>query len=487
MKRVAVCIVILLMFSIVALTGVDPASSQGGPPPTNTRRPTAIMTNTRRVPPSPSLVPTDTLPPTSTHTPTSTPSPTLTYTFTPSLTPTTIGPQAYPENYNPLTGLPYPSEEAKNRRNLIVKVSNFPYIVRPQSGLDKADLVYEYEVEGGVTRFAAIYRSQGSEHVGSVRSGRLLDLELVVMYQALFAYSGTNDNIKKMIGEADWKYWTLTPQFGDNCPPFCRFPRPGLPFEHTLFGNTYQMWDLATRRNVNTGYQARGFAFNERPAPGGKPINDIYIKWYGDQDARWLYNPADGKYYRWNTGLPHIDALTGQQLTADNVVVIQAYHVDRPDIYESESGAVTIEIQLWGREKAWVFRDGVWYQGQWIRSRQGARGGLQLVYPDGTPIQLKPGNTWIEVVRCCNMFGVTLSDSYVDVLGTATPAAATHTARAPKVPAEALTKQAPAANATGTASAATAQFSSGGQSPGVPLAAPGTPTGTAPAVGMLVR
>jgi len=439
----------LMLFGMIAaaLSSAETAYSQNGAIATNTRRPTQfiVATNTRR----PSATPT--LTPTLTHTPTLTP------------TPTVIGPITYPENINPLTGLPYPDEAARNRRNLIVKVSNYPYMVRPQAGLDKADIVYEYEVEGGVTRFAAIYRSQGVEHVGSIRSGRLLDLELVVMYNALFAYSGVNDAIKAMIGEAEWKYQTLTPQFGDNCPPFCRFPKPGVPFEHTLFGNTFQMWELAARRNVNQGYIARGFAFDETPDAGGKPINDIYIKWYGDQNARWQYNPADGKYYRWNTGYPHVDALTGNQLTTDNVVIVQAEHVDRPDIYESESGAKTVEIQLWGRDKAIVCRDGRCYEGYWIRnSRERYGTALALYYADGkTPIKLKPGQTWVEVVRCCSMFGVELSETYVDVLGTATPAAATATARAPILPPEALTQQALIGDQTVTASAATAQWHQG--------------------------
>jgi predicted phosphohydrolase len=65
--------------------------------------------------------------------------------------------------------MPYPDAAAKNRRNLIVKISNYPPIVRPQTGVNLADVVYEYEVEGGVTRFAAIYRSNMPSRVSSQR------------------------------------------------------------------------------------------------------------------------------------------------------------------------------------------------------------------------------------------------------------------------------------------------------------------------------
>jgi hypothetical protein len=479
MKRLAILLSSLVILMAISFSGIPPVSGAMQAPPTNTKRPTLPPTNTKRATATLVTPPTNTLIPTKTQTPTRTPTSTKTLTLTPSPTPTTVGPVNYPENINPLTGQEYPSEEAKNRKNIIVKVSNYTWIVRPQGGLSDADLVWEYEVEGGVTRFAAIYRSKGSDHVGSVRSGRLPDLELVPMYQALLAYSGSNDNIKTMILKGscidpstgsrivcsgdpnqieatNWKYQAITPQFGDNCPPFCRFPRPGVPFEHTLYANTNQIWELAEKRNVNTGLPARGFAFADEPDPGGKTASDIGLKWFGDQDARWQYNPADHKYYRWNTGLPHMDANTGLQLTADNVIIIQAYHKERPDIYESESGSKTIEVQLWGTEKAWVFRDGHWYQGIWQR-RNRERGALVLMQQDGvTPIHLKPGQSWVEVVRCCDMYGVDVSDQLVDTLATGTLAAGTATAKGPRIPADSATKTAAVAVKTNAASAATA-------------------------------
>ncbi|MBC8170976.1 MAG: DUF3048 domain-containing protein, partial [Anaerolineae bacterium] len=162
---------------------------------TNTPRPTKIvfMTNTPDFTPTPSLTFTPTN--TATFTPTVTPSPTL----TPSPTATVVGPAIYPDGFNSLTGLKYPDEAAQNRRNLLVKISNYPPLVRPQSGLNEADVVWEYEVEGGVTRFAAIFRTNAPNHVGPVRSGRLVDLELVPMFNALWAYSGSSQPIMDIV------------------------------------------------------------------------------------------------------------------------------------------------------------------------------------------------------------------------------------------------------------------------------------------------
>ncbi|NDJ79311.1 MAG: DUF3048 domain-containing protein [Chloroflexi bacterium] len=386
-------------------------------PPTNTLRPSPPPTNTLR--PSPSATPTVTRTPT--PTPTQTPSPTATFTptFTPSPTATTVGPDEYPEDFNPLTGLPYPSDEARDRRTLIVKVSNFPPVVRPQSGLNEADIVFEYEVEGGVTRFAAIYRSQGTERVGSIRSARLLDLELVVMFQGLLAYSGANAWIDNYIMEADWFWRALTPQHGVNCPPFCRSGEEDKPYEHTLYGNTYEMWDVAEERQVNQGMAFRGLAFSYEPDPGGVPAQDIYIEYWNDlQTTRWQYNPGDGRYYRWNTDIPHVDAVTGNQIATDNVVILAAEHIDRPDIYESETAGIVIETALWGNGDAWLLRDGQWWEGTWWHAQ--GRTGLWLTFPDGETMHLKPGQTWFEVVRPFNLANrVTISEQPIDMQATA--------------------------------------------------------------------
>ena len=237
-----------------------------------------------------------------------------------------VGPASYPSGINPLTGLPYPSEEARARRNLIVKVSNWPPKVRPQHAINQADLVFEMESEGGVTRFATIFRNKAPERVGSVRSARLVDMELLTMYAALLAYSGTSGPVRDIFKERVNRYLLLSPSLGDNCEAagFCRDESLGdLGYEHTLFGDARQMWQAATRRAVNIGLRAIGFAFDLQPDAGGREVNDIYINWYNRTDARWQYDDESQRYLRYSDGLPHYDAADDSQLWADNLVMLQ--------------------------------------------------------------------------------------------------------------------------------------------------------------------
>jgi hypothetical protein len=430
----------LLAISSVSLTASQ-AAVQVTLPGTNTPLPFVFTTNTP-VPATltPSLTPTETLTPSLTPslTPTftETPSPTL----TPSPTPTLVGPATYPDGFNPLTGLPYPSDEAMNRRNLLIKISNYPPIVRPQSGVNQADVVYEYEVEGGVTRFAAIFRSNSPDHVGPIRSGRLMDLNLVPMYEALFSYSGASAPVQKLILSQSWRRWVISPSIGDNCEEagFCRFPKDGVAFEHTLYADTSMIWARATARGVNEPHRARGFAFSDVADPSSEKATDIDIAYYGQIDAYWQYRADTGHYVRYTDQLPHMDAADGQQLWADNVVVIEVPHVERPDLFEEESKSASQDIQLWGQGRAYVFRDGQYYEGYWKRDCRGevpdptptpvvgsfstdcyARTGdaLQLIFGDNTPIHLKPGRTWVMVTRWMNY--VTIGTDMPDMDATA--------------------------------------------------------------------
>ena len=332
-----------------------------------------------------------------------------------------VGPISYPSGVNPLTGLPYPNEEARARRNLIVKVSNWPPRVRPQHAINQADLVFEMESEGGVTRFAAIFRSNAPEKVGSVRSARLVDMELLTMYAALLAYSGTSGPVRDIYKARLNRYLLLSPSLGDNCESagFCRDQSViDRGYEHTLFGDTRQMWQTASQRDVNIGFRAAGFAFDLKPDDGGRDINDIYMNWYDRTDTRWQYDEDSGRYLRYSDGLPHFDAADNTQLWADNLVMLQVLHKRRPDLFEPGALNESYEVALWGQGPALVMREGKLYRGHWRRLHHNRGGALSLIYGDETPIMLKPGRTWVTVLR--SFEDIATNNSQADMRATAT-------------------------------------------------------------------
>ena len=331
-----------------------------------------------------------------------------------------IGPSSYPSGINPLTGLPYPNDEARTRRNLIVKVSNWPPRVRPQHAINQADLVFEMESEGGVTRFAAIFRSNAPEKVGSVRSARLVDMELLTMYAALLAYSGVSGPVREIYQERINRFLLLSPSLGDNCElaGFCRDETVlDRGYEHTLYGNTQLMWQTADRRDVNIGFGAAGFAFGLAADDGGRDINDIYINWYNRTDTRWQYDEDSGRYLRYSDGAPHVDAADMQQLWADNLIMLQVAHQRRPDLFEAGAINESYEVALWGQGPALVMREGKLYQGYWRRLDHNRGRALSLIFGGGAPIMLKPGRSWVTVMR--SLDAVVASDALANMKASA--------------------------------------------------------------------
>ncbi len=299
----------------------------------------------------------------------------------------------FPPDVNPLTGLRVPDPAVLNRRPLAIKISNSPPVVRPQSGVDLADLVFEHYAEGGVTRFTAVFLGQDAEPVGSVRSARLIDLEIPAMFQAILAYSGASPGVNARIRNSDFLERALSPDLGVGAPIFWRIPREGVALEHTLFTSTRRLWQEATRRGINTRPDLRGMVFSAQPPPGGRPASALIIP-YRAEPVTWRYDPGSGRWLRWTAGQPHRDALTGRQLSAANVVVVYAHH-QTTDILEDRLGNYSIEIQIWGSGPAQVFRDGQMFEGQWQRLRREDM--LRFVDAQGQPIPLKPGNTWFQM------------------------------------------------------------------------------------------
>jgi hypothetical protein len=160
-----------------------------------------------------------------------------------------IGPDTYPDNINPLTGLPVADPAVLNRRPLLIKISDYPAFVRPQFGLNQADIVWEHLLSGGVTRFSAFYLGNDVPRVGPIRSGRLVDFELTRIYRSLFVYSGMSQGTIDIL-RGDGLVASRAISGSGPCPALCRFPQEGVALEHTLFGDTAALRERATELRI---------------------------------------------------------------------------------------------------------------------------------------------------------------------------------------------------------------------------------------------
>lgn len=298
---------------------------------------------------------------------------------------------------NPITGEVAADPATLQRRPIAVKLSNAPAdYVRPQAGLNDADIIFEHWTEGAVTRFTAIFYDTTPPNVGPVRSARLIDLELPAMYDAMLAFSGASVGVNQRLNASDFSDRLLRAAE----PGFYRTGDTSKPFEHTLYIRMDQLWQAVQDKGLNTPPVFGSYnAFTEVAPEGGTPASKINID-YKTEKVEWVWDPEIGKYRRWMDFEEHIDANTEEQVTAANVVFLTPYHVNDANICEQINNgvcaALSIEIQLWGSGPAIVFRDGQQYNVTW--HREGRNDQLTFTDADGNPFPLQIGNTWVQLV-----------------------------------------------------------------------------------------
>ena len=351
---------------------------------------------------APTATRTPTITPTATHTPeptpTETPRPTNTRTARPTFTPTpaAYGPTAFPDNVNPLTGLIVDDPTLLERRPVMVKVANFPREGRPHAGLSEADIVFDYYIGEGANRFLALYYGEDSSRVGPVRSGRLVDAQLVTFYQGILAYQYA-DTILVLPTILDVLGWRAFVGGPNSCPSLCDNGENSV---ISWTADTHALTERAAARGIEQKrYNLDGMYFDER-VPQTAEAAQVTTYIYSRNIADWRYDAERGQYLRWSEEVdemdqislvPLLDRNTQEQIGFENVVIMFADYIE----YSSSLHDITLaEADANGR--AVLFRDGRVIEGRWRPN--GRNMPLLFLNADGTPMPFKPGRSWIMIV-----------------------------------------------------------------------------------------
>lgn len=299
--------------------------------------------------------------------------------------------------YNPLTGEQVADPSVLLRRPIAVKISNAPpSYVRPQSGLNDADIVYEHIAEASITRFTAIFYGRTPATIGPIRSARLIDLEIPAMYDAALFFSGASTGVNQRLFSSDFADRVMR----SNELGYYRTGDTNKPYEHTLYGDPVQFWQGLTNKGLNNPPVFSSYmAFSSTPPAGGTPATNITLD-YQWETVNWQYDAAAGHYLRWSAGVPHLDGNTGEQVHAENVVVVFANHVEDATICEQITNGVctwlSLQAQIWGSGRVVIFRDGQMVEGTWTRTNRSDM--LTFTDASGNPLPLQIGNSWFQMM-----------------------------------------------------------------------------------------
>jgi hypothetical protein len=285
----------------------------------------------------------------------------------------------------PFTGLVSTDPAKLDRPALVVKIDNAPETdVEPQVGLDKADIIFEELVEGGVTRFAALFHSRDSDMVGPIRSARNTDVDLLSQFSnPLLAWSGGNPGVSNAVRNSGSIY-----DIGAESGFSDLYYRERSRLEpHNLFSGTpklYSAWSFPQAPPKPT------FAFRtaNSPAIGGEPVNKGVAVNFPSTNVIWVWNATDAQWKRTQYGHAHKDP-SGRQHAVENVVILTTAY--RPSTADSRSPeAISV-----GGGDAHVLIGGKLITGKWLRPDPLT--GYILLDQAGKVIELNQGRTWVEL------------------------------------------------------------------------------------------
>ena len=286
----------------------------------------------------------------------------------------------------PLTGLP---GDVVSRPALAVKIENSRE-ARPQTGLDQADVVWEEVVEGGITRFAAVFQSRVPAEVGPVRSVRPMDSTILAPMHGLVAFSGGQVAFVQMLPANGLQIFSQ--DLG--APGFYR--KAGVaPAPHNVYGTPSTWWAAADAQHQAPPAPQFAIARDAAAsaATAGAPAAALHITMSGYSQPSWTWDAASGTWLRSEGATPAV-VRSGARLSATNVVVLRVTLVDTGT--KDPAGNPVPETVLTGSGGALVATGGKTVSGTWTK---GAKTDvLTLKGADGQPLTLAPGNTWVEMV-----------------------------------------------------------------------------------------
>jgi hypothetical protein len=312
--------------------------------------------------------------------PTEAPAPTVAPTAAPAANPTS----------DPITGAPALGRGAVTRRPYVVMVDNHPNAF-PQIGLDKAAVVFEALAEFGLTRFMAVYApgiTPEAPAIGPVRSARLYFVQWAMGFGGMYVHAGGSPQALELAQSTD-AIVDMDALFRASSIYFRRSGDRAAP--HNLFTGTPELENAAVA--FDAGAFSRddvGFLFKPDAAESARPPSQQvrYFFLYKEDDAGWLYDQATNSYLRLRRGKPARDAVSGEQLRAKNVVVLEVQEAPIPGDPKGR-----IEQQVIGSGKARLFMDGVEREVTW--RKDAAEAPLAFYEATGEEVRLNAGPIWI--------------------------------------------------------------------------------------------
>lgn len=270
---------------------------------------------------------------------------------------------------------------ASTTRPLAIMIGNSPEEVIHQTGLNKADIIYEANVENPFTRLMAIFNNSDETIVGPVRSSRYYFSRLAVEWSAIFAHCGGQSLKSEKIVNLDQM----------------RYPSPYWRDKNiggwiNLFTKTQNIREKSRKIGFPEKVNLDNHLLNTRTLNlSGGDITKISIKYNQKYTISYEYKASANTYLRNINSKRHQDSKTFEQITVSNIII---QYVPVKEIHGDGEGR--LEVEVIGEGIAKVFYGGNYFLSKWIKKSKDQ----PTVYYDrqGKVLNLNQGSIWIHLV-----------------------------------------------------------------------------------------
>ncbi|MBQ6503981.1 MAG: DUF3048 C-terminal domain-containing protein [Flexilinea sp.] len=303
---------------------------------------------------------------------------------------------------NPVTGMPISNPDLLRLPPVFVPLARYPSAFRPSSGHSQAQWVFEMYVNNEESRpILMFYGEQPTVPVSRISSAIFGLEELRKQYGGIIIAGGTS----KSVLDSDIK--SLELWYGESGDQLY----PVLPVER--YQRIVEKWDaLSTPADPNN----LRYSFDVTPPEGGREARSLFVRYASTNEILWRYDDAEGRYLRMQNSVEDpqslvadVDASTGEQIGAENLIILMATHDWVPD-QKPEYGLFTVNLNYVASNPALIFRDGKLYHVTWTTKseqfeRESARmRPIRFLDAEGNNFQLKPGKTWVHIVMPGNPY-----------------------------------------------------------------------------------
>jgi hypothetical protein len=310
----------------------------------------------------------------------------------PSTTQEVEEPQVY---RNPLNGQIL--EEPYQGRVVAVVINNIQDAL-PHHGVSGADIFYEAETEGGITRCLAIFSNpEQIGTIGPVRSVRTFFNSLALSHDAAIFYCGGSvrgrAGYAAIDGEKIENWMEVDQRFND--PYFFRDEQrynSGYAWEHTLFTSGEKLQRAVTAKGFDSASLiSQPMDFAQQVTLEGESHSELVVNFADGKTSSFTYDTEDQFYYMEQYGSPYIDANNGEQIAFRNVIVLNT-----KQSYKNDGEYIRSYYDLVGEGEGILAIGGKNVAIHW--SRDNLLDSIVYTMEDGSLVTFAEGNTYVAIV-----------------------------------------------------------------------------------------